>query len=139
MSLVCLLSSRYRLHTRTTVRPKNSEPLSLEIETRSLAAFKDAEHPMRPLVAAVSCTMRNLSLTSPGSLQPLVLEISSFLHDDDCQHVIDKAMECGVLAPDQLCKVDPSQPDHGSCLLSLWLMFFEVGKVGICVPLALVP
>lgn len=43
-----------------TIEPKKSEPLSLEIETRSL--------------------------------QPLVLEISSFLNDADCQHVIDKAL-----------------------------------------------
>ncbi|CAE7150854.1 P4H10 [Symbiodinium necroappetens] len=31
-------------------------------------------------------------VVAKGSLQPLVLEISSFLNDADCQHVIDKAL-----------------------------------------------
>eukprot|EP00439_Symbiodinium_sp_Y106_P069700 s573_g12.t1 len=60
----CLRGRRLRVEVgfrrNVTIEPKKSEPLSLEIETRSL--------------------------------QPLVLEISSFLSDADCQHVIDKAL-----------------------------------------------
>ena len=77
------------LATCEELRPKNSDPLSLQIETRDLAVgMTVARHQKKASDLQPYAALEGLY---SGSLQPLVLEISSFLHDADCQHVISKA------------------------------------------------
>ena len=67
---------------------------------QSSASIKSCNARHCPIVAnchicwmpVISCRANMQSSMFRGSLQPLVVEISSFLDASDCQHIIDKAL-----------------------------------------------